>query len=103
MTQWLYKIQPVRPAMLSEGSTPEEDAITEQHFDYLKRLTEAGVVILAGRTQTTDYSSFGLIIFNAEDEAAAHEIVQNDPAVKQKQFRAELYPYQIALLDAGNV
>lgn len=103
MAQWLYKIQAVRPAMLSEGATPEEDAITAQHFDYLKRLTEQGVVILAGRTQSGDYSSFGIIIFNADDEAAARQIVQNDPGVQRKLFRAELYPYRIALMAAGNV
>ena len=103
MAQWLYKIQAVRPEMLSDGATPEEENITSQHFDYLKQLTDQGVVILAGRTQTSDYGSFGIIVFNAEDEAEARQVVQNDPAVKQKQFRAELYPYRIALLDATNV
>jgi uncharacterized protein YciI len=89
--------------MLSEGSTPEEDTSTTQHFNYLKGLMQAGVVILAGRSQTTDYSSFGIIIFKAEDEAAAWKIVHNDPAVQAKQFRAELYPYRIALLEPENV
>jgi len=103
MQQWLYCIQPVRPQMLSEGSTPEEDAITTQHFNYLKSLMEQGVVILAGRTQTTDYSSFGIIIFQAEDEAAAWAVVHKDPAVIARQFRAELFPYRIALLEPANV
>ena len=103
MQQWLYRIQTVRPQLLSEGSTREEDAITSQHFHYLKGLMEAGVVILAGRTQNTDYSSFGIIIFKAEDEAAAWEIVHNDPAVQARQFRAELFPYRIALLEPENV
>ena len=73
--QWLYRIQPTRPEMLSEGSTSQEDEITSKHFRYLKGLMEQGVVLLAGRTLNTDNSSFGIIIFKAEDEAAARAIV----------------------------
>jgi len=103
MPQWLYRIQAVRPDMLTEGPTAEEAAITEQHFDYLQELMAKGIVILAGRTQNTGYSSFGIIIFKAENEATARDIVFNDPAVRLKQFRAELFPYRIALLEPANV
>ena len=103
MRQWLYRIQAVRPEMLTEGPTPEEAAITEQHFEYLQELLAKGILILAGRTQNTGYSSFGIIIFRAENEDAAHDIVQNDPGVRLKQFRAELFPYRIALMEPGNV
>lgn len=100
--QYLYRIAPVRPAMLTEGLTDEEEAITAAHFNYLKELMAQGVVILAGRTQNTDYSSHGIIIFKAESDEAARQIVESDPGVARKLFRAELYPYRIALLDAGN-
>lgn len=103
MQQYLYRIQPVRPAMLSEGSTPEEAEIVSQHFDYLKDLMEQGIVILAGRTLNTEYSSFGIIIFKAESEDAAREVMLNDPAVIHRVMRAELYPYRIALHAPENV
>ena len=51
---YLYKIQPVRPDMLTEGSTESESKTVSEHFDYLKDLTEKGTVMLAGRTQNTD-------------------------------------------------
>ncbi len=95
---FIYKIQPVRPEMLSLGSTPDEARIVGEHFDYLQRLTEQGVVSLAGRTLTTDYGSFGIIIFTAESEEAARRIVREDPAVRQRIMRAELYPFRIGLL-----
>ena len=97
MAQFLYRVIAVRPGMLTDGPTPEEAEITGEHFRYLQTLVESGVVILAGRTQNPDYSSFGVIIFNAENETDAWEIVQNDPAVRGRVMRAELYPYQIAL------
>ena len=99
---FLYKIQPVRPAMLTEGSTETESKTVSEHFDYLKNLTENGTVILAGRTQNKDYSSFGIVIFNAETEEKAHEIMNNDPAVKNRVFRAELFPYRNALFTPEN-
>ncbi len=95
---FLYKIQPVRPAMLSEGSSAEEERILGEHFNYLESLTHAGVVHLAGRTLTTDYGSFGIILFSAESEEAARRVVQDHPAVAQRVMRAELYPFRIALL-----
>lgn len=98
MPEFLYRIQPTRPAMLTEGPTPAEAAIVTQHFHYLQGLTEAGVVLLAGRTLNTDPTSFGIIIFQAADETAAFDIVQHDPAVANHVMHAELFPYRVALL-----
>lgn len=95
---FVYKIQPVRPAMLSQGPTPDEARIVSAHFSYLENLTQAGVVHLAGRTLTSEFASFGIIIFSADSEEAARELVSNDPAVKNRVMRAELYPFRIALL-----
>ncbi len=91
MEQFLYRIQPVRHDMLTKGSSELESRIVSEHFNYLKRLTEDGVVILAGRKQNTDYSSFGIVVLKAETIQAAREIMLNDPAVKNKVFRAELF------------
>jgi len=95
---FLYKIQPVRPEMVSAGPTPEEEQIVAEHFGYLQELTAAGVVLLAGRTLNTDYACFGIVVFTAGSEEDARQIMRNDPAVRQRVMRAELYPYRISLL-----
>jgi uncharacterized protein len=100
--QFLYRVQPVRQEMLAKGATENETKIVEEHFAYLKHLTKNGTVLLAGRTKNTDTSSFGIVIFQAETEEAARRIVNEDPAVKNRVFRAELFPYKIALLNARN-
>jgi uncharacterized protein YciI len=87
--------------MLSEGPTAEEEAILAEHFNYLKALAEQGVVQLAGRTQTTDESSFGIIIFRAETEAAARKIMNDDPAVREGVMLARFFPYRIAIVGEG--
>lgn len=96
-SQYLYKIWPARSEMLSSGSTAEEDRIVSEHFDYLKDLTEKGIVKLAGRTLNTDLSSFGIVIFSAGSESEALLVMNNDPAVKQGVFQVKLFPFRIAL------
>lgn len=95
-SQYLYRIQATRAGFLIE-STPEEDAIVSAHFHYLKDLTEQGIVLMAGRTLHTDDTSHGLVVFVADSEEHARAIVENDPAVKGSVFRAELFPFAVAL------
>ena len=101
MPQFLYRVQPTRPEMLTQGPTPEEDAAISEHFHYLVRLADAGVMHLFGRTLNTDASSFGLCIFEAADEPAARAIMDGDPAVRAGVMRAELFPYRIAGVGRG--
>ena len=101
--QFLYRVQATRPAMLTDGPTPDEAAIVERHFASLQGLTERGTVILLGRTLNTDPSSFGIAIFKADPEDAARAIMDGDPAVRAGVMRADLFPYRIARLNAANV
>jgi uncharacterized protein YciI len=88
--------------MLSRGASEDEKRIVSEHFSYLQSLQQKGVLILAGRTQNTDPSSHGIVIFTAESDEQARKIMLEDPAVDKKVFRAELFPYRIALLSEKN-
>ena len=102
MPTYIYRIQPVRPAMLAEGLTEAEARVTAAHFDYLKRLLADGLLVLAGRTLTSDYSAFGVAIFNARDDDHMRQITEADPGVSKKLFRAEWFPFRIALREPCN-
>jgi uncharacterized protein YciI len=95
--QFLYKLKPTRLEMLKSGPTPEEQKTVSEHFTYLKNLCDQGVVVLAGRTLTTDETTFGIAILNASSEQAAHSIMTNDPAVVKRVMHAELFPFRIAM------
>jgi uncharacterized protein len=101
-SQYLYQIRPTRLQMLTDGPTDAEAEIISQHFDYLQRLMQEGVVILAGRTLTTDEQSFGIVIFNATSEEAALALMNNDPAVRHRVMDARLFPYRVALIAEAN-
>ncbi len=97
MPQYLYRIQPVRLEMLTEGPTEAEAETLARHVAYLESQTEHGRVILAGRTQTADPDTFGIVIFEAEDDAAAEAVMKDDPAVADGVMHAKLFPYRIAV------
>jgi uncharacterized protein YciI len=98
MEQFVYTLTPIRSDMLADGLTDKENEIIERHFAYLSDLKDKDQVKLAGRTTNTDASSFGVMIFQAEDEEAAREIMANDPAVKENVLAAKLFPFRIALM-----
>jgi uncharacterized protein len=95
LKQFLYRVQPVRMEMLNTGPTKEEQFILLEHLDYLKKLTSQGIVIHAGRTLISDETAFDTVVFEADSEQAAREIMNNDPAVKKRVMRAALFPYRV--------
>lgn len=99
--QFLYKLHATRAEMLRDGPTDAERATLEEHYSYLRDLTDRGVVLLAGRTQNPDESAFGIVLLLADTERAARDIMNEDPAVKHGVMRAELYPYRAALVGKG--
>jgi len=78
-SEFICFIEPARQGMV-EQPTDTEAAAVEAHFQYLKSLTEQGIVVLAGRT--TEPPHVGLVIFRAADRSAAETIMNDDPAVK---------------------
>lgn len=95
--QFLYTLKPIRPELLTRGPTEEEERIVRSHFRYLKMLRDLDILLVAGRTQNTDRSSFGIVVFYAEDELEARKIMEQDPGIAQGVFEAKLFPYHVAL------
>ncbi|TDP01840.1 YciI family protein [Marinomonas balearica] len=100
--QFIYKIVPTRPDMLTSGPTDDEAVVLKQHYEYLRDLTERGIVRIAGRTLVEDESTFGIVIFYAESEREANTVMNTDPAVKLGVMHGELHPFRIAL-DSSSV
>ncbi|MCP2636716.1 YciI family protein [Microbacterium sp. HD4P20] len=99
VSQWLYRIVPTRAGMVADP-TSDEQRIVGAHFAYLLELKERGILILAGRTQET-VGTFGLVIFEADDRAAARTVMGDDPAVAAGLFAASLHPYAVAVARDG--
>jgi len=94
MAEYIYLIHPLRHEFF-DNPTAMEEAMMESHYEYLKEATTQGTVLLAGPCLD---ETFGVVIFNAENAAAAREFMLNDPSVKSNVMIAELHPMRISLM-----
>lgn len=95
---FLYVLK-LTPKYHAESAWTDDDrSIVGRHFERLARATEAGQVVLAGRTEEPLDRTFGLVVFEAESEDAARRFMDTDPTVQAGIMEATLHPYSIALL-----
>lgn len=94
LSEYLYVVRPTRPEMVTQGPTEKELAVLKDHGAYLKRLTDDGTVVIAGRTQEAE--TFGIVVYRAASEEAARAIMNADPAVAAGVMKATFHPYKIA-------
>ena len=94
MPEYIYLIHPIRHGFF-DAPTLEEDAVMEEHFQYLQKASKEGTVLLAG--PCTD-ETFGLVVFRAENEQAASAFMFIDPSVKANVMMAELHPFRVTLV-----
>jgi uncharacterized protein len=94
MPEYIYLTHPFRDGFF-EQTTPEEDIIMEEHYQYLKQAADTGTVLLAGPCLD---QTFGIIVFRAENEEIAQCFMLNDPSVSKNVMMAELHPMRISLL-----
>lgn len=98
--QYIYVLKLI-PALLNEKNwTAKEEAITDRHFAKLQGLLKDGKLVLAGKTDGLDERTFGIVIFEADSEEEAKQVMKDDPAVAEGIMRAELFPYRVALIKA---
>lgn len=102
MSQFIYVLRPVRLAMLTEGPTDDERTAVGAHVAYLKGLLSDGRALLFGRTQTADETTFGIVVFEADDIELATATMSADPSVQHGVMTAELHPFHVAGM-AGRV
>ena len=98
LPQFIYQFHPgERPDLATDpGAWSEADEkIASDHFAYLSRGADNGVVILAGRAQ--DGIGPAIVIVQAGSHEAASEFMANDPFVKSGLFEARLHTYRVAL------
>lgn len=96
MPNYIYLIHPLRDEFF-EFPTHEEEIAMQEHYEYLKTGIESGKVILAGPCLD---NTFGLVVFQADDDADANAFMMADPSIQANVMMAELHPFKVSLLNA---
>jgi uncharacterized protein YciI len=97
---FLYTLRPIRLAMLTEGATPDEQALAAQHWAYSQALLTVGTLVFAGRTLNRYASSFAFAVVRAPSLEDARVIAERDPAVVGGVFATEVLAFQPMLMGA---
>jgi uncharacterized protein YciI len=77
---FLYRLLPPRPSF-PEDMSPEEAAVMERHFGYWQGLLDRGTALAYGPVADPE-GTWGLGLLDLDDEPAARELAQEDPAVE---------------------
>ena len=82
--------------LLKTGGNPlndgaKLDSIIRGHLDNIGRLADSGKLIIAGPFEENDKTYEGIFIFNVRTFKEAQELLETDPAIKEKLLSAELY------------
>lgn len=95
---FVYTLHPARAEMLTEGPTPDEQALAARHWVYSQDLLIQGKVIFGGRTLHRDPTTFAFVVIRAPSLEAARAIAESDPAVAGRLFTTEVFPFQPMLM-----
>ena len=95
--QFIYVLHLVPRLYDDKNWTKEDTAALQRHFARFQEAIKTGQLILAGRTSESGDKTFGIAIFEANDEAAARKFMEEDPAVASGLMTAELHPFTVAL------
>jgi uncharacterized protein YciI len=95
--QFIYVLRLPSRLHAQSAWTDKDNAAVSAHFRRLAQATEAGQVVLAGRSSEPLDKTFGIVIFEADNEEAARAFMNADPAVEAGVMTATLHPYSVAL------
>jgi uncharacterized protein YciI len=75
----------------------------EDHFKRLEAAAAAGKVLVAGRSKEPDDQTFGIVVFEAANDADAKRFMETDPCLVHGVMTADLHPFAVALLAARHL
>lgn len=76
----------------------EANAALGEHGKYWAKQLGEGRALLAGGMKGDYWDNAALIVFEAESEEQAQQIVKADPAVKAYVFQAQVRPFDVSFL-----
>lgn len=86
----LFAVQVRTGARWDAAKPPVEQAFFREHSAHLKKLRDAGHIVVGAR-----YADVGLLVVAAPDEAAVRALMEEDPSMKAETFRFDIHPFNV--------
>lgn len=97
--EFIYKTVLIDRLFFEENWTEEDERITSEHFQFLLDLKDKNQLVLAGKTQGLDLSTYGIVIFKANNYTEALKVMNQDPAIKNGIMTGTLHEYSLAIFN----
>jgi len=94
---FIYFLQPKREGVV-DAPTDDERFVIEAHFQYLLKLCDEGVVVLAG--PSTEPPPTGIVIVRTGSREEAQALMDNDPAIEGGVMKGRLSAFKIAMMSS---
>jgi uncharacterized protein YciI len=103
MGQYIYLLKPTDPAKAAsrDGWTAEDHETFDLHWANLRRASEDGRLVLAGRAQDPDGAGPAIVIFEADSDEEARHFLESEPFIQRGFATATLHPFAVALSRNG--
>jgi len=89
MKMYTFVILKTGPAVITDSVRRNE--LFNGHMENINRLSAEGKLVVAGPFAKNDKNFRGLFIFNTTSEEEVRQMLQNDPAIREKIFEAEIF------------
>lgn len=86
----LFAVEITVGSKWDQSKSPQEQPFFREHSSNLKRLRDAGALIVGAR-----YSDKGLVVIAAQDEASARAMMDEDPSIKAEIFKYQIHPFSV--------
>jgi uncharacterized protein YciI len=97
MKTYIYVLKLIPRLQVESNWTKGDEELVTMHFNRLKSDSEKGIVKLAGRTDNTDETGFGIVIFESDSIETARTYMESDPCVTGGIMTADVFLYHVAI------
>ena len=94
MNTYVYVLKLSERLYDNQAWTSEDNASVNAHFHRIQADFNQGKIIHVGRTENPTHDGFGIVVFKANSIEDAIQYMNDDPAVKNQQMTAQLFPYK---------
>ena len=86
----LFAVEITVGSKWDQSKPPQEQQHFRDHSSSLKRLRDAGALIVGAR-----YSDKGLVVLAAPDEASARAMMDEDQSIRAEVFKYQIHPFNV--------
>jgi uncharacterized protein YciI len=76
-----------------EVSQPVRDSLMKGHFGFINRMSEKGLLVMAGPLDKNDRQYRGIYVFNVPTVEQARAMAKEDPSIQSGYFDVELFGF----------